>query len=48
MDRPGSVLLGVLPRQGHGGVRELRLLRVEALAGLLRDPAVAVEHIHDY
>ena len=41
-------LLAVLPRQGNPGLRELRLLRVEALADLLRDPSVAVEHIHDY
>ena len=46
--RGGPTVLAVLPRQGHPGLRELRLLRVEALADLLRDPAAAVEHIHDY
>jgi hypothetical protein len=47
-EREDPTLLAVLSRQGNPGLRELRLLRVEALAGLLRDPEVAVEHIHDY
>jgi hypothetical protein len=41
-------VLSVLPRQGNPGMRELRLVRVDALAGLLRDPGVEVEHVHDY
>lgn len=47
-DRGDPTLLAALPRQGSPGLRELRLVRVEALADLLRDPEVAVEHIHDY
>jgi hypothetical protein len=45
---PGSTLLDTLPRQGNPGVRTLRLLPVDRLADLLRDPAIAVEHVHDY
>jgi hypothetical protein len=41
-------VLAALPRQGHPGIRELRLLRVADLAELLRDGTVAVEHVHDY
>ncbi len=46
---PGDLsVLAALPRQGYGDVRELRFLRVDQLADLLRDRRVAVEHIHDY
>jgi hypothetical protein len=46
---PGDLsVLAALPRQGYGDVRELRFLRVDRLAELLRDGRVVVEHIHDY
>ena len=41
-------VLASLPRQGKGGVRELRLIKVADLAELLRDEGPTVEHIHDY
>ncbi len=46
---PGDLsVLAALPRQGYGDLRELRFLRVGALADLLRDRSLQVEHIHDY
>lgn len=39
--------LASLPRQGNPGTRHLMLVKVPALAGVLRS-GMAVEHIHDY
>jgi len=47
----GASELGVLHqfmRQGNTGFRQLMLVKVTDLAAALRDPALRVEHIHDY
>lgn len=43
---PGA--LRSFARQGYGDTRSLVLIKVTDLAGVLRNPDVRVEHVHDY
>ncbi len=43
---PGA--LGRYPRQGHDDARFLVLVKVADLAAALKDPALQIEHIHDF
>lgn len=43
---PGA--LTSFDRQGYGDTRSLLLIKVTDLAGVLRDPDLTIEHVHDY